>query len=124
MQSRYDMSYITFNGEKYCHFELTESSKEHYGPNSERYYRYIIGHLDNQKWVSTEVGRDGTPEFITASVTSAIKPSYADSDYRETWFRTCPDRETIIFFHGCSIRKEQYEKAHYKMNIQFEHHDE
>ena len=119
MPSRYDIPYITFNDETYCHFELTDSATVHFGPNSEKYYRYIIGHLDNQKWLSVELGRDGHPENVTASVTSAIKHINAESDYRETWFRTYPESETIVFFHGCSIRTEQYEKAQNKMNMQF-----
>ncbi len=114
----YDIPAVRFNGTIYTHMELTTSAIKHFGEDSERYYRYVVGYLDGQTWTPTQLGTDGTHEFLTASATSYIKGIYAQSDYRETWFRVVPETATVQFFHGCSITKNQYEKAAHKMKLQ------
>jgi hypothetical protein len=105
---RYDIPPVTFAGTIYVHMDLTDSAVKHFGQNAERYFRYVVSHWDGQSWTPIEFGQDGSPEFMTASCTTSIKGIDAESDFRETWFRIYASTQTIQFFHGSSIRKEQY----------------
>jgi hypothetical protein len=115
---RYDIPPITFAGTIYIHMELTDSAGKHFRQNAERYFRYVVSYLDGQTWKPIEFGQDGSPEFMTASCTTSIKGTNAQSDYRETWFRVYASTQTIQFFHGSSIRKEQYMKSAHQMQLQ------
>jgi hypothetical protein len=99
---------MVFNNAKYSVIEISDSAEKHFSNDSMVFYGYITKYLDGQNWKAAEFGKDGHPEYITASATSAIKHIYAQSDYRETCFRTYPEEEKILFFHGCSIKKKQY----------------
>lgn len=109
---------ILFNNNVYSVIEITDSAEKYFGTESEKYYSYIVQFISNQHWLPIEKGTDGHNEYITASVTSSIRPSIAQSDYRETAFRTYPEEEKIIFFHGCSIRKKQYETIQHRAQLQ------
>ena len=114
----FDISPIFFNNVKYIKIEVLDSATKHFGDKSELFFTYIAQGLNGQNWVAIESGTDGSPEYVTASVTSAVKPVLAQSDYRDTWFRACPDDSKIVFFHGCTISKKQYEKAKNKLDLQ------
>lgn len=109
---------IIFNDEKYSILKILDSAEKHFLCNSEKYYSYIFQSLDGNRWKSIETGKDGHYEYVTASATSVIRNTMADSDYRETAFRLYPEIETIVVFHGCSIKKNQYEVAKNKMELQ------
>lgn len=112
------MNPIIFNNAKYTVVEVTDSAEKHFSSDSETFYRYIVQYLNGENWDAIGIGIDGHDEYITASATSIIKPIYAQSDYRETYFKTFPEHEKIVFFHGVSIHKKQYEAALHKMLLQ------
>ncbi|MDP2750973.1 MAG: hypothetical protein Q8O89_09150 [Nanoarchaeota archaeon] len=109
---------ILFNNAHYSVIEILDSAEKHFGNESKKYFSYIVQYLKDQHWEPIEKGNDGQNEFITASVTSSIRPALAQSDYRKTAFRIYPESQKIVFFHGSSIKKSQFELAQHKFIYQ------
>jgi len=70
----------------------------------------VVQYLDGQHWKETEKGDDGQPIYMTASVTTSIKGLFAESNYRETYFKIFSETKKLLFFMVVQLRKNNITK--------------
>lgn len=104
-----DIEPISFNHHRYCHIEVEESARKHYGGEAVPFFERVASTLDDQMRTPDETNRLGESVFHVASCTSFTIEGRS-YQYRDTMFKEYPNRETLRFFHGVQRRKGEYEQ--------------
>jgi effector-binding domain-containing protein len=110
MITGFDIEPISFNDDTYTHVDVASGATKHYLEDSERFYRYWVAQINGATMIPMERGKNGEPIYYTASVTSAIRTSFAQSNYREVKFGAYPESETLHIYHSSSLREKQYKR--------------
>ena len=115
---KYNIKPICFNNNTVTSIEILESAQKHYKENSEFFFKEVTKTLNHQKREPDEVNRKNMPFYKVASCTSFCIDG-KNYNYRDTCFYHYPDKNLIVFFHGCQRKEKEYKKFPDKMKKGF-----